>query len=169
MSTESTPLTSAQIWRDMSAEQRLAAARVFWEDEDSVPQQVEAVQAIAGRLHFRPQSVLKLGADRQARHLASLPRISESVAGRILVVYHLAAQRPMLEAFLNQLGIAHENGLIKESGAGKPDAARLAGAADALRAAFPPADVRLYLRTLAAQDPETWDGLLPVISGWPAS
>jgi hypothetical protein len=33
-----------------------------------------------------------------------------------------------------------------------------------LLAAFPAADVRVYLRTLAAQDPETWGALGPLVS-----
>ena len=36
-------------------------------------------------------------------------------------------------------------------------------AAAALLAAFPPADVRVYLLTLAAQDPETWGPLGPIV------
>ena len=42
------------------------------------------------------------------------------MAARALIVYHLAEQRPMMGAFLDALGIAHENGLIQEDAA-KPD------------------------------------------------
>jgi hypothetical protein len=89
--------------------------------------------------------------------------VTESLASRALVVYHLATRRPMLEAFLDSLGIAHEDGLIAEGAKAAPDEARLRAAAAALLAAFPPADVRVYLLTLAAQDPETWGPLGPIV------
>jgi len=167
--TETPTLTPALIWREMSAAQRLAAAEPFWADEDSVSQQVEAVQAIARQLHFRPQSVVKLAPEKLARHLASVHKVSESLAGRLLVVYHLSTQRPLLEAFLDHLGIAHQEGLIAEDGEHTPAPDALQAAVDALRLRFPAQDVRLYLRTLAAQDPETWSGLEPIVSGWPAA
>jgi hypothetical protein len=158
------PMTPARIWREMTPEQRQTAAAALWADSDSVPQQVEAVQAIARQLHFRPQSVLKLAPEKLARHLAGLRAVPESLASRALVVYHLEAQRPMLEAFLDRLGIPHENGMIAESARDAPDASALREAAAALLAAFPAADVRVYLLTLAAQDPATWDPLGSIVN-----
>jgi len=158
------PLTPAKIWRDMTADQRLVAAGALWADRDSTPQQVEAVQAIARQLRFRPQSVLKLPEERRARQLAALRTVPESLASRALVVYHLTARRPMLEAFLDQLGIAHEQGLIADGAKEAPEPARLREAAAALLAQYPAADVRVYLQTLAAQDPATWGALTPLVS-----
>jgi hypothetical protein len=164
VSTETAPLTPAHIWREMTAEQRLVAAQALWADQESVPQQVEAVQAIARQLRFRPQSVVTLAPEKRARHLASLHTVSESLASRALVVYHLSAQRPMLEAFLDSLGIAHEGGMIAEESKQVPDEGRLREAAAALRARFPAADIRVYFRTLAVQDPDTWGALVPIVS-----
>ena len=169
MPTAPEPVTPTQIWREMTPAQRLRAAELFWNDGESVPQQAEAVQVIAIKLHFRPQSLLKLAPEKLAHHLASQSRISESLASRLLVVYHLGAQRPMLEAFLDRLGIAHENGLIADASEHTPTAENLKAAAEALRDAFPVDDVRVYLRTLAAQDPDTWGGVLPIVSAWPAA
>jgi len=157
-------MTPAHIWREMTAEQRLTAASALWSDADSVPQQAEAVQAIARQLRFRPQSVLRLAPEKRARHLAALRAVPESLASRALVVYHLTSRRPMLEAFLDSLGIAHEDGLIGEGEKDAPDGATLRAAAAALLAAFPPADVRIYLLTLVAQDPDTWAPLEAIVS-----
>jgi hypothetical protein len=157
-------MTPAHIWREMTPEQRLAAAGALWADADSGPQQAEAVQAIARQLRFRPQSVLKLPPEKRARHLAALRTVPEPLASRALVVYHLATQRPMLEAFLDKLGIAHENGMIAESARDAPDPSSLREAAAALLAAFPAPDVRVYLLTLAAQDAVTWGALVPILS-----
>lgn len=64
----------------------------------------------------------------------------------------------MMGAFLDALGIAHENGLIQEDEV-KPDAAKIGPAVDAIAQQFPPDQVRLYLNTLLCQDPATWSAL----------
>ena len=68
----------------------------------------------------------------------------------------------MMGAFLDLLGIAHENGLISEENLPKPDAAKVTQAAKDLATKFPPDDVSLYLSTLVSQDPETWEPLVDV-------
>jgi hypothetical protein len=162
VATDDAPLTLARVWREMTAEQRAAAARAFWLDEESLAQQAEAVAHLARHLRFRPQSVLSLSVDRKVRQLAMLPKPSDAVVGRALVVYHLEQQRPMLASFLDQLGIAHEEGVIADAPAPSPSAERMSEAAAALAAIYPIDDVRLYLRTLAVQDPGTWGALRPV-------
>jgi hypothetical protein len=78
------------------------------------------------------------------------------------VNYHLERQRPMMGAFLDLLGIAHENGLISEENLPKPDAEKVRQAAKDLAAKYPADDVSLYLATLVSQDPETWDSLVEI-------
>ena len=66
----------------------------------------------------------------------------------------------MMGAFLDALGIAHENGLIADEELKAP---RARGAAARPRrpwpASIPAEDVALYLSTLIWQDPETWGAL----------
>jgi hypothetical protein len=143
----------------MTAAQRTAAARAFWLDQESLSQQAEAVSHLARHLRFRPQSVLSLSVDRKVRQLALLPKPSDAVIARALVVYHLECQRPMLVRFLDHLGIAHEDGLIADASVQHPSAEQMSQAAAALAAAHPIEDVRLYLRTLAVQDPDAWEAL----------
>lgn len=159
MATEDAPVTLARLWREMTPEQRSTAAAAFWADGDSVPQQFEAVTYLAAHLHFRPQSILSESLDRKVRQLTMLPKPPDGVIARALVVYHLAARRPMLTAFLDTLGIAHENGLIGDGMEKPPTVEALTAAVAALTAAYPAEDVRLYLRTLAVQDPDTWGAL----------
>jgi hypothetical protein len=158
-------LTPSRLWKRMTAEQRLQAARAFWLDDQATNDQVQAVLLISQQKKFRPKTVASLDEDRKARHLASLISLPDSVAARALVVYHLAEQRAMMGAFLDALGIKHENGLIEED-AVKPDADKIGPAVAALAQQFPPDDVRIYLNTLLSQDPETWGGLagLPQIT-----
>ena len=67
--------------------------------------------------------MIALDDERKARHLATLGALPDAMAARALIIYHLAEQRPMMGAFLDALGIAHENGLIQED-AVKPDEER---------------------------------------------
>jgi len=151
-------LTPSRLWKRMTPDQRHHAALAFWRDETATDDQVQAVLLISQHKKFRPKTVIGLDDERKARHLSSLPSVPDAMAARILIVYHLADQRPMMGAFLDALGIAHENGLIQEEDV-KPEAAKVAPAAAALAKTHPAADVSLYLNTLLCQDPETWGAL----------
>jgi len=151
-------LTPSRLWKRMTAEQRLQAARAFWLDDQATNDQVQAVLLISQQKKFRPKTVASLDEDRKARHLASLISLPDSVAARALVVYHLAEQRAMMGAFLDALGIAHENGLIQDDQVA-PDASKVPAAAATIAQQFPSESVSLYLNTLLCQDPETWGAL----------
>ena len=153
-----TTLTPSRLWKQLTLEQRTRAARAFWEDPEATDDQLQAALLIAQQKKFRPKTVVGLDIDRKARHLATLGTVPDQIAARTLVVYHLAEQRPMMAAFLDALGIAHENGLIQEDSV-KPDPEKIAPAAAELIKQFPADDVRLYLTTLVCQDPETWGSL----------
>jgi hypothetical protein len=149
----------SRVWKKMSAERRMTAAELFWADEQSTEQQIEAVSALASHMKFRAKSVIALPIEKKARYLATLPSVSDSVAARALVNYHLERQRPMMGAFLDSLGITHEDGLISEENVTKPDADKLKAAAGALASKYPAEDVSLYFGTLVSQDPDTWGAL----------
>lgn len=157
------PASPGKLWRHIPQEYRLEACAAFWQDDDAVEQQAEALLAVATHFRFRAKSVRTLPLDKKARYLASLPGVPDSVAGRVLVGYHLAHQRPMLAAFLDALGLAHDNGVLTAEKLTPPPADRLKEAATGLRAAFPAADVDLYFQTLLVQDPETWGGLADLV------
>jgi len=151
-------LTPSRLWRRMPLDQRQRIAHAFWSDSEATDDQLQAALLIARQKKFRPKTVVSLDVDRKARHLATTVSLPENLAARALVVYHLAEQRPMMAAFLDALGIAHENGLIQEDNV-KPDATKIRAAVDTLRGRFPKDDVQLYLDTLLSQDPEAWGAL----------
>jgi hypothetical protein len=156
-------LTPSRLWKMMTFDQRQRVARAFWGGEDIADDQLQAALLIAQQKKFRPKTIVALDDDRKARHLASMSSLPDTLAARALIAYHLAEQRPMMGAFLDALGIKHDNGLIEEENT-KPDEAKLGPAAAALSTAYPPEDVRLYLNTLLCQDPETWAGLQSVMA-----
>jgi hypothetical protein len=153
-----TALTPSRLWKRMTADQRLRAAHALWRDDDATGDQAQAALLIAQQKKFRPKTVIGLDKDRKASYLATVGNVPDELAARLLVVYHLAEQRPMMGAFLDAVGIAHENGFIRED-AGTPDPAKIATAAAAIARDYPARDVSLYLNTLLWQDPASWGAL----------
>jgi len=155
--------SAGQLWKRVSADRRTTAARAFW-SEDNAAAHVEAMVEMARHLKFRPKSVEALPLERRVRYLATMPALSDAVAGQVLVAYHLAHQRPMMGAFLDVLGIKHDNGVIAEPDTlTAPDAATLSDAVTKLFAGHPADDVELYLSTLAVQDVATWGGVIDLL------
>lgn len=158
----------SRIWKNLPPDRRLLLAEAFWRDASSPDIQVqhkEAIGAIARRLNFRPKSVRALPVERRAKQLAQIADVSDALATRALIAYHFSVERPLMTAFLDALGIAHENGVISDEHVSPPDRSRLAAAAATVCKRFDVNDVELYLRTLTAIDGDTWrelDGVLPL-------
>jgi hypothetical protein len=152
----------SQLWKQLSADRKQQAAEAFWGDENAGLEQAEAIATIAQRIKFRPKSVVALPVEKKARHLVSLGAVSELVAARLLVAYHLAHQRPLMGSFLDALGIKHDQGLIEADEVDPPTAEKLREAAAAVAGQYPADDVALYLSTLVWQDFETWGSLADV-------
>lgn len=154
---EHEPITRAsQLWKRMTEQQRARAAEAFWREGDAGAEHAEVVGLLSRRLNFRVKSVLALPVERKVKYTAGLAAVSDGVAGRLLIAYHLGQQRPMMGQFLDALGIAHDNGLIDDEAAPKVDAEKVPAAVAGLRGAYPAEDVDLYLATLRLQDPATW-------------
>ena len=149
----------AKLWRGLPSDLKTSAATAFWTDDQARLEQAEAVTLIAQKIKFRPKSVVTLPVERKAKYLAGMAQVSDLLAARLLVAYHLTHQRPMMGRFLDELGIAHEEGLINEESPEAPSAEKLESAAKALASEFPKEDVARYFWTLLWQDPETWGGL----------
>lgn len=159
MPTSPEALRPAKLWRAMPLDVRAAAAQAFWTDENAALEQAEAIALIARQIKFRPRSVQALTVEKRGKHLAGIAQVSDLLAARLLVVYHLEFQRPMMGAFLDALGIKHEQGLIEDETPQAPTPEALTAAADTLLAAYPRADVVRYFWTLLWQDPDTWGAL----------
>src|SRR5215470_14096796 len=102
------PLTPARLWKRMTAEQRLDAARAFWRSEEAGDDQVQAVILIAQQKKFRPKSVMALDEGRRPKHPAVVQQDPETMAAHALIVYAQAAQLPKMVADLYPALKAHE-------------------------------------------------------------
>jgi hypothetical protein len=162
---EQEPVTRAsQLWKRMTDDQRSRAAEAFWKEGEAGAEHAEVVGLLARRLNFRVKSILALPVEKKVKYTAGLAAVSDAVAGRLLIAYHLGYQRPMMGQFLDALGIAHEDGLIDDEAAPSVDPEKVPAAVAALREAYPADDVDLYFSTLLLQDPDTWGALAPALS-----
>ena len=160
------PDRPSRLWKAMTAEQRSAAADAFWKEDqaDIQMQHMEAIVAIARRMNFRPKSVQALALERKSKMLAQMADVSDSIATRALISYHFQTKRDLMGAFLDAVGITHEQGMIAEESVPPPPAEKLAAAIKLVRSSFPPADVDLYLRTISSLDGDTWAGMDEALS-----
>jgi hypothetical protein len=149
----------SQLWKQLTVEKKRQAADAFWHDEHAADEQAEAINLIAQRIKFRLKSVVAMPVEKKTQYLLSMPAVSEMLAARMLVAYHLQHQRAMMGAFLDALNIRHEEGIIAEEEVQPPTADALKQAARAIASSHPAEEVSLYLSTLVWQDPTTWGAL----------
>lgn len=148
--------SATRLWKRLGREDRVAAARHFFAQPP--PELLgSAVSALVKARHLRPQVARALPAEEQARALASVGDLGESLAAGLVVALHLGERRELLKVFLDAVGLPHEEGLLTEDddGAALAEAPARAGVA-ALLGAFPREQVDLYLNALWLQDPERW-------------
>jgi hypothetical protein len=152
--------TSVRVWKRLTREERMAAATAFW--RETAPEVLaSALGAIVKARHVRPQVARAMTDDAKAQALAGILDPGESVAASLLVGLHLVHRQPMLAAFLDALGMPHENGVLKEEAdaMAAPQQAAAQAAVASLAARFPAHEVSTYLNTLWLQDPERWAAL----------
>jgi hypothetical protein len=149
----------SQLWKQLSPEKKRQAADAFWDDEHAANEQAEAMNLIAQRIKFRLKSVIAMPLEKKTQYLLSMPAVSEMLAARLLVAYHLQHRRAMMGAFLDAVGIRHEDGIIADEEVKPPTADALKQAARTVASSYPAEDVSLYLSTLVWQDPDTWGAL----------
>ena len=93
----------SQLWKQLNPERKRQAADAFWRDEHAANEQAEAIGLIAQRIKFRLKSVITMPVEKKSQYVLSMPAVSEMLAARLLVAYHLAQQRPMMASFLDAL------------------------------------------------------------------
>jgi hypothetical protein len=156
-------ITIRSIWGGMSDE---AAASVLGDVKRESPEMYrEAVNAAAGSLKLRPQVLRQQPASRQTATIRrALTQVNQQDLGAHLLIEWLTkCQKPMLCQFLDDLGISHEDGTVKENAGTEPDAERLSMSIDHLKENFPPEHVRIYLSAFSVITADDWEKLPDLI------
>jgi hypothetical protein len=122
---------------------------------------LQAVMLACGVMRTRPVYMRGLPFEKQADAVRrALARVaSNGVAEEILAVYFLECRRPLLVEWLDAVGLAHEDGVLKEERPPEPDTGKLREAAERFLAGEQPETRLLLLRAFAAQDPIEWPAL----------
>jgi hypothetical protein len=146
--------TSNRLWKSLSVEEKnLAAAELVKDPTPLVRASVVAVVAEARKM--RTIAARKLPPEVQARIVATVRDPGEILASSLLVALHLGPRKPMLVAFLDALGLPHEDGVLKDESSEPVSLDDLKKACAALGSESPSA-VRTYLNTLWLQDGARW-------------
>jgi len=105
--------TSNRLWKTLSPDEKsLAAAELVKDPTPLIRASVIAVVAEARKM--RPIAARKLAPEVQARIVATVRDPGEILASSLLVALHLGPRKPMLVAFLDALGLPHEDGVLKD-------------------------------------------------------
>jgi hypothetical protein len=157
-------VTLTALWRALEPAEREEALRTLVEDKESRPHLLQFVSSLPRFRAFRPQAIKKLTDKELVSAIAASTQLSQDMIRSALISLHLPARAGMLGAFMDALGIPHEDGLIKEGvTVALPPAARLEAAITQLAKEYPPREVTIYLVSLLAMDPETWGALASVL------
>jgi hypothetical protein len=121
----------------------------------------QAVGAACVTLHARPQFLMKQSDQKRAHYVRqALSRVvADPIAEEVLAAYFLEIRRDLLVEWLDALGIAHENGILKDEDPPQPAPEALAAAVEKFRAGEGAADRQLLLEAFAAQGAVSWPAL----------
>ncbi|MGE0544248.1 MAG: hypothetical protein AB7R89_29145 [Dehalococcoidia bacterium] len=157
-------ITIRSIWGGMSDE---TAAAVLGDVKRELPDLYrQAVATAAGSLKMRPQVLRQQPAARQATTIRrTFTQVNQQdLATHLLIEWLTKCQKPMLGQFLDDLGIEHEDGTIKQELGAEPDAERLSAAIAHLNENFPPEQVRIYLSAFSTITADDWQRLPELIA-----
>lgn len=156
-------LTVRKLWKALTVAERTDALKAAFAADEQGAIILRGVQALVKAKKYRPQTVAAMNATKIAGELAPVPLDDTTLIDAALIDFHFAQRRPMMGAFLDALGIPHEEGRLPEDTSSlSPTEESLRTAADTLIASHPVDDVYVYFLTLSLQDPATWGAL----KGW---
>lgn len=158
-----------QVFAGMSPEE---ASRVLDALQERAPGiYTQAVGAASAAFKARPQFLLKQPREKRAQMVRrALSRVAASeLAEEVLAHYFLEVKRPLLEEWLDAVGVPHEEGVLQGTEAPPPpEETKLREAVAGFLRGEEPEDRALLLRAFAAQGAVDWpalDPLLPPPSG----
>ena len=162
-----TATTIRKLWKALTPEERAQGISAALADDENGWVKTTTRGAVAAALKFRPQTVATWPRQKLTTEAARLPLDDVQLLSAYIVDLHLGHRRAMMAAFLDELGIANDNGRIdsETTEMGPQDAAKVKRAADVVAARFPADEVVTYFLTLLLQDAGVWAGLAEWLPG----
>jgi hypothetical protein len=151
-------MRSFQVFAAMPPEEAERMLRVMSKEAPAMFRQ--AVDAAAVSIKARPVFLRRQPFELRAKTVRrALARVSANlVADELLAIYFLECRKPLLLEWLDLVGLAHEDGTLKDERPAEP-AAELAAAVAKYRGAGDDPDRELLLRAFAAQSAIEWPAL----------
>jgi hypothetical protein len=161
LATRAASVTVPELWSVLTPdERRRGLALSLGDDRDVKRTLVTLLRKTPRYKSFRPTAFSSWSAEQFADALKAPGLLTPDVMQSALIALHVQDRSQMLAAFLDGVGIPHENGLITDAVDSLPVSQdQLLQAADALAARFPREQVTLYFLTLLVLDPVLWAGL----------
>ena len=161
LAADPTETTIRRLWKALTPDERAQGITAALADDENGWVKTTTRGAVAGALKFRPQTVAIWPKQKLVSEAARLPLDDVQLLSAYIVDLHLGHRRPMMAVFLDELGIANENGRIdsETTEVGPQDADSVRKAADVVAARYPADEVVTYFLTLLLQDGAVWAGL----------
>lgn len=128
---------------------------------------------VAKLLKFRPQAIKKIPLAKRAKLAQDwiARKHNAELCYELFGSYLVRTKRELVTGFLDATGVPHQDGMIEDIEAARPDAAKIPAAVAELESKFGAEDVTLYLALCAEQWPSVPElaALWQARSGAPAS
>jgi hypothetical protein len=127
----------------------------------------QALAAAAAAMRARPVYVARQPIEKQAASIRrALARVAANpVAEELLAVYFLDCRKELLIEWLDEIGVAHEDGSLEDDEPKQPSKKKLGDATKAFRGKDDDADRELLLAAFAAQSAIDWPELDALVAG----
>ena len=152
-------MRSYQVFAAMSPAEAERMLRVLAKESPAMFRQM--VDAAAVSIKARPVFLRNQPFELRAKTIRrALSRVSANlVADELLAIYFLECRKPLLLEWLDLIGLAHEDGTLKDDAPAQPPETELAAAVAKYRGAGDDPDRDLLLRAFAAQSAVDWPAL----------
>jgi hypothetical protein len=152
-------MRSFQVFAAMTPEEAERMLRVLSKESPAMFRQM--VDAAAVSIKARPVFLRNQTFELRAKTIRrALARVSANlVADELLAIYFLECRKALLLEWLDLIGLAHEDGTLKDEEPAEPPASDLAQAVEKYRGAGDDPDRELLLKAFAAQSAIDWPAL----------
>ena len=106
-------LGAVSLWNALEPDERAAATQAYLGADERGREQLNKILAKAR--HFRPATVRKWPEEKIVKETRHVPLHDPTVASRLLTCHHVPGQLAMVTAFLDALGVSHDQGRVDAS------------------------------------------------------